>query len=152
MDMNRKLPKPGCDLDLWLSETINDAIRDATEAGLKRRTAAQIALSHGASCARTACLLDRDIEAMVGLVKLRCGLHGWRQGRPDLPCPWPRCPNGVPFAMLRVQRHTSPMLSMSMFEEDGPLPDPEPIFVNIRRVEIRDPKNDRVTYDWETFK
>lgn len=44
MNMDRLRPPKGCrDLDLWLSGVINDAIRDATEAGLACRTALQIA-------------------------------------------------------------------------------------------------------------
>ena len=38
MNMNRLRPPPGCDdLALWLSGVINDAIRDAREAGLSQR-------------------------------------------------------------------------------------------------------------------
>lgn len=44
MNMDRLRPPPGCrDLDLWLSGVVNDAIRDAVEAGLRRRDALRIA-------------------------------------------------------------------------------------------------------------
>lgn len=36
MNINRLRPKPGEDLGLWLSGVINDAIRDALEAGMPK--------------------------------------------------------------------------------------------------------------------
>lgn len=69
MDMNRKRPPKDCeDLALWLSGTVNDAIRDATEAGLRRTEAAHIVLSLGRHAARVACMTDHQIASVVGLL------------------------------------------------------------------------------------
>ena len=42
MNINRQRPPKGCDLGLWLSGVVNDALRDATEAGLTESEAAGI--------------------------------------------------------------------------------------------------------------
>lgn len=43
MHINRLRPPPGCtDLELWLSGVVNDAVRDATEAGLPEAHAVQL--------------------------------------------------------------------------------------------------------------
>ena len=57
--MNRRRPKPGEDLALFLSGVINDAIKDAVDAGLLRSEAVRIAHSlamswqtNGSRCVR----------------------------------------------------------------------------------------------------
>lgn len=56
MHINRRRPEPGCDLMLWLSEVVNDAARDATEAGLPAAHTARVLLNlaaawgHGKGC------------------------------------------------------------------------------------------------------
>lgn len=67
MDMNRKRPPKGCDLELWLSGTINDAMRDAREAGLSARMTAYIALTLARSEAGSACLSDDTIRSFMRL-------------------------------------------------------------------------------------
>jgi hypothetical protein len=75
MDMNRKRPPKDCDLELWLSGTINDALRDAREAGLPSRQGAFIALSLGGSEARFANIRRWDILRAVGLGTSICSQH-----------------------------------------------------------------------------
>lgn len=66
MNMDRKRPPKDCpDLAFWLSETINDAIRDAKEAGLSGRMAAHVALSHALHTARVACMTEATIQEIV---------------------------------------------------------------------------------------
>lgn len=66
MDMNRKRPPKDCkDIDLWLSGTINDALRDAREAGLNNRNVAIIALSLARSAASLACMTNKEIMKLV---------------------------------------------------------------------------------------
>jgi hypothetical protein len=84
MNMNRLRPKPGEDIALFLSGVINDAMRDAIEAGLPTQEAVQIALSmarfhsgsgvqpHPAPCAtrtvggeRAVCVYLRDSGKVV---------------------------------------------------------------------------------------
>lgn len=49
MRLGRDKPPPGCDLLGWLSETINDAMRDCGERGLGDREMAAVVLSLGSS-------------------------------------------------------------------------------------------------------
>jgi hypothetical protein len=66
--ISRNRPPKDCkDLDLWLSGTIGDAMRDAREAGLNSRSVAAIALSHARSAAMLACMTNGAVLQLVGL-------------------------------------------------------------------------------------
>lgn len=67
MNMNRARPPKGCqDLELWLSGTVWDAIKDCREAGLGARTVAMMMLSVAKSVAAEACLCRRDVVRALG--------------------------------------------------------------------------------------
>ena len=74
--MNRKRPPKDCpDLALWLSGTINDALRDVREAGLPARDGAFITLHLGGGEARFANMRRWDILRAVGLGTSICSRH-----------------------------------------------------------------------------
>lgn len=74
MNMDRKRPPEGCDdLALWLSETINDAIRDCRDRGLKP-TAIALLLLHYARQIGQAAMMSREVWESTS---------AWWGGRPS---------------------------------------------------------------------
>jgi hypothetical protein len=65
VDINRSRPPKGGDIEVWLAGVINDAMRDAREAGVKSRYIAIIALSLARHAAVFACMTDREILEVV---------------------------------------------------------------------------------------
>ena len=73
MHINRRRPKKGDDLEMFLAETINDALRDAVEAGLPARSAAGIALSLGRHAAHQANMQPDALAEAMGIT--------WSEGK-----------------------------------------------------------------------